>query len=147
MAVIRRKFSESFSYFPTWSCGRCLTGNISEMKDSRRVVETGPSKRDQNNPDWEPDWVRERFSLFAECDKCGDIVAITGDTSTFYDVYEDPDGKIDADYRRMFHIRSMFPATPLFDIPKQTPEDVKKPYKVLSLSYGSTMLVALISCE
>lgn len=87
------------------------------------------SSLERKDPDWEPDWIEERFAAMLQCDEknCGEIVVIAGDTvmvptySQGFEEYLEPDGLYSS-----LCLRSMFPAAPLFSIPKSLPTFLAK---------------------
>ncbi|WP_342150247.1 DUF4145 domain-containing protein [Methylorubrum sp. SB2] len=116
------------SSVPGFPCPRCTHGTVRVVQGSLQVVETLHSKiwmRDENS-DW--DHRDQKFCLLLQCDDttCGEIVTVTGQVE--YDQIQDDEyGWQLSDFLAP---KSMYPAPPMIQIPKKSPDAVKKELKL-----------------
>ena len=113
---------------PKYPCPECGKGQLAKLDGAHHLVEPAYSKNEHNHDAWDPDWIRERFSLMLQCsDKaCGETVVFSGNTSLVETYEEGPDG-YEQSYTTVYHPKSAFPAPPIIAIPKNAPEEVIKP--------------------
>ena len=64
--------------FRRWPCPSCPTGELLPAKGTLQKLETGVSKTDQRHPDWELHWIDQRFSVMMQCQKCEEVVVVSG---------------------------------------------------------------------
>lgn len=118
----RQHFTPPFfpGALPPWRCPKCNDGALAIVKNSLRVEETPESKKDHDNPDWEPDWMRQRFSVLLRCGHCLEPVFAVGDIRLMED-YDDEHGwgLSDALVPTFFE-----PAPPMIRIPSSCPKSV-----------------------
>ncbi len=105
-------------------CPRCTRGRIRLDKGSVKLVQPVHNANLVNNSDdFEPDWIVHHFVGFFRCDQadCGEVVAFSGDTEHV---------EVETEYgwglEEALRIKTFFPAPPIFQIPKETPESVKQ---------------------
>jgi hypothetical protein len=126
MAVDVTLWVDSFSEksFPLWPCPTCARGHMVSGEKSVRTVEPNYSKDARAHEAWEPEWITERFLAILKCDnkKCGELSIVAGETE-LVEEEDDEDGRV---YVTHLIPRSIFPPTPIIDIPEETPRDVKK---------------------
>lgn len=128
MAIKREHFQRGFTKFPRWTCPTCQAGVFKPMKDTQKVIETGPSKADHNHEAWEPDWITKRFIDLLRCENisCRQIAAVSGETSHFLATYYDnPFEEPECDLVQTFIPKAIIPAPAIFMIPTKTPEELK----------------------
>jgi hypothetical protein len=122
------------THFPNFPCPRCSKGRAKHDGKEVQVDEPIYSVKDRDNPDWEPGWDVERFSLRLICDNtsCGEVIVVSGDTSLdeYYDHEEDR-----WVYFSNLRPRSMFPAPLIIDIPSLAPRDVSDNIRLASSHY------------
>lgn len=114
--------------FPKYPCPTCVDGRLQLKKGSYSLHESERSRQNKQHPDWEPEWTEERFVAFLECDdaKCGELVAMSGDTSVV-GLDDEEDG-----YQlvTVLHPRSMTPPPPLFPVSSALPSEVGRELKL-----------------
>jgi hypothetical protein len=81
MPIDRNLWAEWFAELPRWQCPKCEHGYLRPLSDTVEKRETGESEREHDDPDWELQWVRQRFVGLMKCDSesCGEIVSVGGD--------------------------------------------------------------------
>ncbi|MCG5244150.1 DUF4145 domain-containing protein [Azospirillum doebereinerae] len=128
MAVNRTLWTTIFEKdaFPGLPCPQCRPGKLKLVKGSLSVDEPPFSAAYKDHPDWEPDWPVNRFTARLQCDEvsCGEIVMMTGDTE-IVDVLIEEEVYSGWGTQRVLHVRTIFPAPPLFHIPKSTPGTIE----------------------
>jgi hypothetical protein len=109
---------------PKFPCPTCDAGHLHLVKDSLGIKEPVYSVESRKEAEWEFDWERERFYCVLDCDvaTCGEYVVVSGDT-TYVEVEDD-----ERRYGMMCVLRprSMFPAPPIIDVPKEAPSSVSE---------------------
>jgi hypothetical protein len=125
MAVDQTLWGESFSRYavPPFRCPTCHQGTLGLNKEAM-IEEATHSSAAHSHEAWEPDWVSERFTLFLKCSvsKCGEFVAVSGDTS----VEQVEDEELGYVYESLLRPKSMFPAPRIIELPEGTPVEVVK---------------------
>jgi hypothetical protein len=129
MAMDRAIWSNYFyeGKFPSFPCPSCNRGRVSIDKTSLKIVEPKFSVLDKEHDGWEPNWIKERFSLHLCCseDTCGEIVIVSGETEHC----EDYDEEFGPAISRSLKPHSMFPAPPIIKLPANLPSNVGKKIK------------------
>jgi len=122
------------NHFPSFPCPLCFRGNAKLDPRSLRVAEPAYSIKNRDDPDWEPGWDVERFSLKLTCDNgnCGEILIVSGDTS-LSDAFDEEDNS--QVFFAHLHPRSMFPAPVLISIPEQAPPKIRENIGLASSLY------------
>lgn len=126
MAINRNHFKNDFQGFPPWLCPTCRQGTLRQISDSQKIVETGPSKFDHSNDDWDPDWITERFTGLLICANisCGEVIAVCGTTSNWLDYHCGPAGDTGSQLIKSFRPTAIVPAPAMFPIPPKAPEEL-----------------------
>lgn len=88
----------SKDYAPSWPCPTCSRGNYSLIPNSLISKETTESKRNRDEPDWEPDSIEYIFSAWLKCNTCDQEAAISGKSSWT----QDEDGHLVTIYLPLF---------------------------------------------
>jgi hypothetical protein len=124
---------------PNLPCPTCKKGRLKSDKDDIIFREPTYSKLEAQHQDWEPDWQTKRFNTFLECDnkKCGEVVAITGDTEIVETFLEDATPEGIWALTEALRPRSMFPSPPLFPIPDSFPKAVAEQLRIAFQLYWS----------
>ncbi len=126
MTVNITHWTETFGQasIPPFRCPTCHQGTLSQVKDSRKLVQSQLSKRARSHEDWDPSWVEERFTLLMDCSAstCGELVVVSGDT-VVEEVYDEEFGSA---WVSQLRPRSMFPAPYIIELPKEIPDSVRK---------------------
>lgn len=130
MTVNRSVWNRLFDQnsFPGLPCPECETGKLKLDADSFAISEPPFSRSSHSHEDFEPDWVEQRFIARLVCDekKCGEIVAMAGDTE-LVEMYSDDEEEYKGWYlASVLRPRCVFPAPPLFRIPKGVPQAVRR---------------------
>ncbi|WP_152536032.1 DUF4145 domain-containing protein [Mesorhizobium loti] len=130
MANVRYFWDEYFmqEHLPPWQCPTCGRGNLALDKESLRIGYSADVIAERDNPDWEPEWERGRFSCLLVCDqpKCGDIVSMIGETVTNEFRSDDDSEQFIAE---SLVPKSMIPGAPLMNIPPATPSAAQNAIK------------------
>ena len=129
MPVARHLWSRAFSRtnVPSLPCPLCH--GIMAKNGDPRVEEPAHLKlyRDNHPGDWAPEYDCDRFSLHLLCTNpsCGEIVIMAGQTEYMEDV--DDFGNGPEQYGESILLpKTVFPAPPLFAIPPNAPDAVRK---------------------
>ena len=111
---------------PNWQCPTCGSGFLHGAKNSFIVKETSESKSAHKHPEWEPEWMQYTYTLMLCCsnESCGETVTSSGIGSVEgeYEYIEDYPELVLQD---TFRPKYFFPPLVLFNISKETPDDVK----------------------
>lgn len=128
MTVNRNHFDISYSKFPAWTCPTCEQGHLVLDETSLKKVETGPSKKAQDHPAWDVEWIESRFVGLLICNfvNCAELVAIGGSVTVEEQYDQDYDGVVSQTYVDTFEPRFLFPAPPLVRLIQETPKVVKE---------------------
>lgn len=128
--------------FPNYRCPRCNShlalGEFSDEDDA----ETRCAKDD---PDFDSDWVRREFRADLKCTsaRCGQRVLCVGTGSVFHLYGEQHRGGWHEEYLDKWTPSFFLPALEVFEIPANTPEEVRlsvwASFRVLFLSSGSAL--------
>ncbi len=122
----RRSFSWAAS--PRFPCPKCRDGRLQLNKETLKHAYSN----EMEQLDWSEHHPTEqvgRFVCLFVCDKpfCKEVVAVGGDYETEPFVRPDDDGYLVEDWASVLAPRSMVPAPPIIEIPKETPVDVRRP--------------------
>ncbi len=120
---VDEEFSESYP------CPRCPKGYVRRGENPVVLIEPHHSIREHSSEEWDPDWIRMSFTTMLTCDNasCGELVAVSGRASVDpYEEYNDEGESIDSGYNTVLRPVSMFPAPPLFPIPRSFPKKVQE---------------------
>lgn len=114
---------------PAWPCPNCSAGALDIDENTLFTAETAESISAHDIPDWEPDWIIGWFGCRLTCRRCGEQVAVAGQTKV--QQFED-------DYGRPEYVRLLYPCyfsnpPPLITLPDRTPPTVAE---LLSQSFG-----------
>lgn len=138
MAINRTLWQKSFYQlsFPRLPCPHCSVGRLKLVPDSFILEEPEFSRSLHSHDAWEPDWDVGRFSARLKCDEriCGEIVNLSGDTDIHLFVGEDG-----WEANTLVRPQAAFPPPPLFRVPKDAPEEVKKQVQLASLLYWADL--------
>jgi Domain of unknown function (DUF4145) len=109
--------------FPKLPCPRCKKGQLRLEPATLIIADPEYNAVGHSHPDWEPDWLVERFSAHLKCDdsKCGERGVMSGD-SELVEIDED-DGSYGLE--SMLRPQSLFPAVALIDIPEAASYEVR----------------------
>lgn len=121
-----RRIYESFAN--TYPCPRCSKGQVRRGDNPVTLIEPNHSRREHGNEDWDPDWIRMSFTTMLECSNaaCGEIVSVSCHAAVDYYQHHGHDGEPEeSGYHTLLRPVSMFPAPPLFKMPKNLPHIVK----------------------
>lgn len=129
MTIDRSLWASSFHLdeLPNWACPHCGKHKLKiETKHTTKLVPDHVVKS-KKDPDWEFDWDFARVSVIAKCGHaaCGDYVSITGRT-TYYESYYEDDDDFSSTIEEHVQIHAVYPAPPIFPIPKAVPETVAR---------------------
>jgi hypothetical protein len=102
--------------------------------DSLKKKETAQSRKDRDHPNWEPDWIRQRFSALLLCSKCNEPVFLVGSIVTMED-YEEEFGWCFSDALTPSFFE---PHTPVIQIPSKCPSVVSAEIIAASRLYWSS---------
>ncbi len=118
----RQHFRPPFSTtsVPPWGCPACVEGGLTIVMNTLRIEETTISRKSQSDPDWEPNWTRQQFSILLRCNRCEEPVFSIG--STMLMEVEDED------YRQR-QVEALVPkffvsAVPMITSPKSCPVEI-----------------------
>lgn len=127
MAVNKDEWQERFEHLPHWRCPTCGKGNLSPMPDKLVIEETGRSQEEHDHPNWEPEWIRQRFAGFMQCSNkaCGEVVSISGDAPVSVWEYQDEHEHIQK-VTDLYVVKSVFPPPIPIKIPEAVPDDIKE---------------------
>lgn len=127
MTVDRSLYEVAFDDLPDWPCPTCGKGHLKLDKGTLLNKETGPSKDSRRHPEWDPDWIEQRFCGMMECDfgNCGELVAIMGSVSVEERYSHDSEGDWRRDYGEVFRPLGFSPAPLPIRPPVSTPKTVK----------------------
>jgi hypothetical protein len=122
-SIWRTKFAKDS--FPGLPCPRCPQGKLKLVQNSLSITEPPFSKACHSLPDFEPNWVEQRFVARMECDeaKCGETVFMVGDTEEV-ETYLEDEAYSGFALEEVFCARGVFPAPPLFRISDGVPPSV-----------------------
>ncbi|MBY5594131.1 DUF4145 domain-containing protein [Rhizobium leguminosarum] len=112
----------TYSSFPKFLCPRCEAGRLISNDGNLKFVETGFSLNEHSHLAWEPEWITERFACFLVCDRpsCGEVVAVSGDTSHFHHEEYDEDLGEEVQYHgRRYSPTAMHPAPHIIKVSKK----------------------------
>lgn len=126
MAVNRDQWQEVFEQLPHWPCPTCGKGDLVPMPDKVVMEETAQSKAQHDHPNWDPDWIVQRFAGFLQCgnNKCGEVASISGNSPVdyvdYHDEYEHHQTATD-----LYVVKSIHPAPIAIKLPDALPDDIK----------------------
>lgn len=111
-----------------WHCPNCYNKSLKIVKDSLKKNETVLSKKMRTDEDfWEIEWITEVFSGILECANCGEPVMVSGYAHPEQNGYYDHGtGEYSHEYDTAFYPTFFEPALPIFQIPKECPENVRE---------------------
>jgi hypothetical protein len=130
MAIDKEYWKEIFfeeKNFPEIKCPTCNKGFIKPLKDAFKSKETSESKQQHEHDDWEPEWIRYRFSAILECEheKCKDIVVCTGTGSVEPDMeYNHLDETWQPIYRDFYSPKYFIPSLKIIPIRTTYPKEL-----------------------
>ncbi len=108
------------SALPPWRCPQCIDGALVLVKDSLKIEETSESKKDRKNPDWDPEWIRQRFSVLLRCGQCQEPVFAVG-AVRLMDDHDDEHGWVLGEALAPTFFE---PAPPIICVPSACPKEV-----------------------
>ena len=117
---------------PAWFCPTCRSGVLHLKKDSFKYHQSADSKKSQNHPEWDLEWIENVYSLILECSNksCGEIVSSCGIGFVSMEFDYDPHtGNTDQSYINTFIPKYFYPPLRLFDYTEELVEDVKNEFK------------------
>lgn len=114
----------SFSDAPDfeYTCPKCNVGVLVPDQTTFKKIEPKHSEAAHGHPDWDPDWITFRFSVFCVCNKkdCGEVAIVSGNGGV--DQRFGCDGQ--PELYELFTIKSFFPAPRFCYVPSETPRKV-----------------------
>ena len=131
MAINRRHFAARFSQFPPWKCPSCRDGTLARIKDIRKVLETGPSKKAHGHEAWDPDWIIERFIDLLKCSNtsCEELVSVSGHTQNSLDYFYGPTGETETELNTYLVPTGFDPAPMIIAVSEKTPDEIQEVLK------------------
>ena len=114
--------------FPGLPCPQCATGKMKLVPATLFLEEPAFSIQQHGHDDFEPDWIKQRFSARLKCDEavCGEILTMAGDTETVSVYLEESEGYTGWAVQDVLRPKSVFPAPPLFPILEKAPYRVRE---------------------
>ncbi len=127
LAVNRENFKKCFSKLPSWTCSTCCNGTLRVIQDTKKVIETGPSRIAHAHEAWDPDWIEERFCQFMECSNslCEEIYVVSGRTSNYFHQFYEPNGEVGHAIIQSLCPDWITPPPAVFVAPDKAPEELK----------------------
>lgn len=128
MSFDRKLFKAHFSkgLLPDWPCPVCGKGVLEGLKGSFERVETSESAAAHTIRDWEPEWISYIYTSQFSCSsaRCKAIVfnVGTGGVESYVD-YSNEQGYAQ-EYSDYFQPTFFLPHLKIFNVPKETPEDI-----------------------
>jgi len=110
-----------------YPCPTCGKGVLRVKKDCFHSVETKQSASGHGHDAWEPQWIEYNFCCLLVCTNttCKDTVSSSGTGSVNESYFYDEEGNTDIDYSDYFSPKIFSPHLKLFDISKNTPENIR----------------------
>ncbi len=122
MPVDRAQWAQKFRRLPRWACPTCQRGHLRTRREGFLQEETGPSRKNRDDPAWDPTWTLGCFTTIMRCDdpNCGDLVIIAGDL-TYTEGILDEEGQ---DYEEEYRVTLVAPGLKPFKIAAEVPDDI-----------------------
>ncbi len=122
---------------PPFKCPHCDDGIMRPREGSLVVNEPRFSETEHALDGWEPDWIRERFSLSMMCsdENCGEVVNLIGRTEIREVINEDGDWS----YEQMLLPTAAFPALPIIKVGEEVPREVRDEIEASFLLYWADL--------
>lgn len=151
MTMDRTLWSELFdrNNFPTFPCPSCSRGRAAIDKATFKIEEPKFSSLGRQNSEWEPAWDVDRFSFYLRCTEssCGEIIIVSGET----ELMDDYDEEHGWNYISALKPKSMFPAPPIIQLPKEisgaVAERIKAAFALFWTDIGSSANSLRVSVE
>lgn len=129
MPVDRKLFKHPFrkGKIPQWMCPACNKGVLRGKEGTFMKEETASSKEAQKHPDWEPEWLEYTYSCRFVCTNpsCEQVVFNVGTGKLDYELEAKDDEYPEQVYFDMFYPKFFLPHLNIFQVPKETPSDIK----------------------
>lgn len=124
MRINRDSFNDNFTTYniPDWTCSSCKKGKLFFDEKNIKVFETNLSKREREENDWEPYWIKQHFIGTITCNnpKCKEIFTIAGNVN----IEEDYDEEHEQIFTSCYYPKYFFPTLNIFKIPEDISLDV-----------------------
>lgn len=114
--------------FPELQCPKCNNGKLQFIKEKFIKIETGESKRDRDHEDWEPYWLRYKYTMVLICNynKCSEVITSIGDGTVKQDMFEDRHGNWEEVYEEIYSPNYFWPALSIIDVKNVYPDGLSK---------------------
>lgn len=122
-----------------YQCPTCNKGVLKIIPDTLQSKETKASRRNQNHPAWDPEWITIIYSCLFECANpdCKEIVSSSGKGGVEEECFYNEMGEPDRNYEKYFKPEYFTPHLKIFHTPKGTPEGVEEEiHKSFSLVFS-----------
>ncbi|WP_422847235.1 DUF4145 domain-containing protein [Acidovorax sp. M14] len=126
---------------PDYRCPSCG----SHLQDGELVSRnTAETRRDKNDPDFEPEWVRETFRHDLTCShpNCGEPIVLVGEARVL-EFNTAGEYGYEPEYAMYYEPRYFIPHLRMFEVPPNTPEKVRKSidasFNLFFVSSGSAL--------
>jgi len=105
-----------------YACPTCKKGLLTPRQETFTKIEPSYSEAEHHREDWEPDWIRYRFTFTCVCSRkeCGETAYVSGSGSVDRRYVEDDE----SEWYDYFRIRAFYPAPVLCSIPDKVSEKV-----------------------
>lgn len=136
----RAHFQPPFDWsdLPPWGCPRCRAGTLHLKNEKIISHETEDSKEDRNYPNWELEWIANKFFTVLQCSspRCGEYVHLIGNAKIVYVPHYRREVQ-EQEYREYLSPLFSNPAFLLIDLPEKCPDDVFREVVAASSLYWS----------
>jgi len=112
--------------FPDWVCPTCQKGVLELKKGTFTKDSSAMSKRDQDHPAWDPDWLSFVYSCFLICSNKSCKEAVSSCGTGFVDLYVELNehGVPDQEWGSFYTPSFFQPHLVFFNITENTPQNV-----------------------
>lgn len=129
----------TFRIWPTWPCPNCA-GQLELSKPTLQTKESAPSLSERHEPWWDAEvHLEKRFAALLICNRCREVVSVSGVGSVQEHYTEDGD---DRDWFEYFTPEFFTPAPPIFRVPAKCPklveQEVNRAFKLYWADLGSS---------
>jgi hypothetical protein len=109
---------------PAWSCTICNKGILELISKTLVSVETVESKKAHAYDEWDPDWVKNIFTVWAKCGNanCGQQYAISGIGGIEFTYTSEGE----TDFSSYYFPKLCIPMPDIANLPTTCPPEVKK---------------------
>ncbi len=115
-----------FTVLPSWPCPTCSAGYLTPLPETMTTRETDGSKEAHGYDEWEPHWIKARFSVHLKCSNasCGEGAVLIGETNSDLEQSYDYEGRTQSEIVEWFLPVSMFPFPAVIQIPEDAPDPI-----------------------